>query len=445
MNVVILGGGTVGTSICKVLGDRHNVCLVDPDPEVLEIAGEQLDVQTVRGSACDAVTLFQAGVQSADLVLAVTSKDEINLVGASLSKSMGARRSVARVFNPSYLDSSTFDYRRHFGVDRLLSLERLTALELARSVRMRGMFVLENLVRGGVEVQEVLVETDAPACGVPLKDLKFGPGVLAGVFVTDGHARIPNGEDAARAGDTVTLIGTGDHLEEAAKRFRKEVPPKLLVVIGGGGEIGFNLARVLSKGRFSVVLMEGDLDRCEELAAKLDGVTVLHGDVTRRSEMEEARVDRAGVFVAATGRDEDNIVCGVEARELGAGRIMSVVRRPDYANVLGKLGIDVAVSPRSVMSRQVDGMVQTGAVLARFDVAGKQAAVYEVEVKAGCGLIGVPLKDAGFRGALVAAIDREEFVRVPGAEDCLKEGDVAVVLAQSDAAAAVLERFEAKG
>ena len=213
------------------------------------------------------------------------------------------------------------------------------------------------------------------------------------------------------------------------------------MVIGGGGETGYNLARILARGRFSVVLMEGDRDRAEELAVKLDGVTVLHADVTRRSEMEEARVGKAGVFVAATGRDEDNIVCGVEARELGAGRIMSVVRRADYANVLGKLGIDVAVSPRDVMSRQVDGMVQTGAVLARFDVAGRQAAVYEVEVRDGCDLLGVPLKDVGFRGALIAAIDREDFVRVPGANDALKAGDVAVVLAQADAADAVLNRF----
>ena len=442
MNIVVLGGGTVGTSLCKSLGGgRHNVCLIDRSPEVLELASEQLDVQTVKGSACDAVTLFQAGVQSCDLCLAVTSKDEVNLVGASLAKKMGAERAVARVFNPSYLDSSTFDYRRHFGVDRLLSLERLTALELARSVRMRGMFVLENLVRGGVEVQEVRVETDAPACGVPLKDLRLGSGVLAGVIVTDGVARIPNGEDAAKAGDQVTLIGTGDNLETAARRFRKHAPPKLLVVIGGGGETGYNLARILARGRFSVVLMEGDRDRAEELATKLDGVTVLHADVTRRSEMEEARVGKAGVFVAATGRDEDNIVCGVEARELGAGRIMSVVRRADYANVLGKLGIDVAVSPRDVMSRQVDGMVQTGAVLARFDVAGRQAAVYEVEVRDGCDLLGVPLKDVGFRGALIAAIDREDFVRVPGANDALKAGDVAVVLAQADAADAVLNRF----
>ena len=149
------------------------------------------------------------------------------------------------------------------------------------------------------------------------------------------------------------------------------------------------------------------------------------------------------MFVAATGRDEDNIVCGVEARELGAQRIMSVVRRADYANVLGKLGIDVAVSPRDVMARQVDGMVQTGSVLARFDVAGRQAAVYEIEVKDGCDLIGVPLMEAGFRGALVAAIDREDFVRVPGAADSLKAGDVAVVLAQADAADGVLSRFKA--
>ena len=326
-------------------------------------------------------------------------------------------------------------------MDRLLSLERLTALELARSVRMRGMFVLENLVRGGVEVQEVKVETDAAACGVPLKDLDLGAGVLAGVIMTDGHARIPGGEDSAQAGDQVTLIGAGDHLESAARQFRRAAPPKLHVVIGGGGEIGFNLARILAAGRFRVVLMEADRNRAETLAEKLDGVTVLHADVTRRSEMEEARVGKADVFVAATGHDEDNIVCGVEARELGAGRIMSVVRRPDYANVLGKLGIDVAVSPRSVMARQVDGMVQTGAVLARFDVAGRQAAVYEVEIRPGCPLIGVPLKEMGFRKALIAAIDREDFVRVPGAEDTVKAGDVAVVLAQVDAAKDVLAKF----
>ena len=444
MNVVILGGGTVGTSIAKMLGTtRHNVCLVDPDPEVLELAGEQLDVQTVRGSACDAVTLFQAGVQSADLVLAVTSTDEVNLVGGSLAKSMGAARSVARVFNPTYLDSSTFDYRRHFGVDRLLSLERLTALELARNVRRRGTFLMENLVRGGVEVQEVQVEADAPGAGVPLKELALGRGVLVGLVGRGGATHIPDGEAAVEEGDVVTLLGTGDTLEEAKRQFQRTAPPRLNVVIGGGGEIGANLARVLQRGRFHVLLAEANAERAEDLAAKLDKVTVLHADITRRSEMEEARVGKADVFVAATGHDEDNIVCGVEARELGCPRIMTVVRRPDYGNVLSKVGVDIAVSPRAVMSEQVRGLVQGGPVLARFEMAGGGAAVFEVEVREGAPIAGIPLRDLGLRHALVAAIDRQDFIRVPGAEDELKPGDIAVVLVEGNAAKDVLARFAA--
>ena len=155
MNIVIFGAGTVGTSIAELLcASHHNVCLVDSSKEALSLVEERLDVRTLCGSACDSIVLFQAGVLSADLVLAVTSLDEVNLVGASIAKSMGAKRSLARVFDQAYLDTSTFDYRRHFGIDQLLSLEYLTALELARAIRTPTLFAVENFARGGIEVQE---------------------------------------------------------------------------------------------------------------------------------------------------------------------------------------------------------------------------------------------------------------------------------------------------
>ncbi len=443
MNIVILGAGTVGTSIAQNLcANQQNVILVDASRAALDEVEERLDVRSVCGSACDSVTLFQAGVSSADLCLAVTNHDEVNLVGASLAKAMGATRSVARVFNPSYLDYSTFDYQRHFGIDRLLSLENLTALELAKAIRTPGLFAVENFARGGIEVQEVAVEPDAKALGIPLRDLDLPTEVRIGMISNEKGALIAGADDVLTAGDHVTLIGKREEIEEVKRLFQRRAPTRLNVIIGGGGEIGYNLAMILGGGHYNVVLMDSNQERCEYVAEKLEDVTVLLADASRRSAMEEARVGKADIFVAATGRDEDNIICGVEARALGAKRIMCVVRRPDYANVLEKLGVDVAVSPREVMTRQVLGMVGGGPVLNRSSIAGGAAEVLEIDILEGAPITAAPLKEIELSQSLIAAIVREEYVRVPGADDQLRTGDTAVVLAQKDSVDANLKLFE---
>jgi trk system potassium uptake protein len=444
MNIVIFGAGTVGTSIADLLcANNHNVCLVDASREALSLVEERLDVQTLCGSACDSIVLFQAGVQSADLVLAVTSLDEVNLVGASLAKAMGARRSLARVFDQAYLDTSTFDYRRHFGIDRLLSLEHLTALELARSIRMSTLFAVENFARGEIEVQEFAVEAGSKGTGVPLKELKLPKNVRIGLISSEVRCVIAGANDVVEPGDHVTLFGTLDALEKVKRDyFEHKPPPKLNVIIAGGGETGFDLARILQKGRFNTVLMEADAERCEYLAQRLPDTTVLHADVTRQVEMQEARVGKADIFVAATGRDEDNIVCGVEAKELGCPRILSVVRRPDYANVLERLGIDVAVSPREVTSRQILGMVQGGVIIAGSGISKGDAEVWEVEIVEGAPVTKAPLKDVSLPGCLIAAMVREDFVSVPGADDQLKAGDTAVVLVHRNSITDTLAIFE---
>jgi trk/ktr system potassium uptake protein len=433
MNIVIFGAGTVGTSIAEILCEnQHNVCVVDVSREVLDVIEEKLDIQTVCGSACDAITLFQAGVITADLCLAVTTHDEINLVGASLAKAMGASRSVARIFETRYTDTSTFDYKRHFNINHLLSLELLTAVELAKQVRSRGAFSIENFVRGEIEVQEIAVEKSSKAVGISLKDLNLPKGVRVGLISSGNQTIIPGADDAIKAGDHVSLIGTRDTIESVKKKFEHKAPPRLNIVIAGGGEIGYHLAGILQTGRFNVSLMESNEKRCEYLAGKLDNVTVLHADITRVSEMEEARVGKADVFIAATGRDEDNIVCGVEARELGCQRIMSIVRRPDYANVLAKLGIDVSVSPREVMAKQVLGLVETGPIQARSSLFDGDAEIWEVEVLENSPITKAPLKDIPLQQCLVAALERETYVKVPGGEDQVQAGDNVILLVGKD-------------
>ena len=442
MNVVVLGAGTVGRTVAELLCGRGvNVCVVDEQADVLRRVEEQLDVQTVCGSAFDVAKLFQAGIQLADLCLAVTSKDEVNLVSASIAREMGASRCVARVFNPIFGDNSTFDYQRHFNIDRLISLERLTALELAKHIRSSSILAVENFVRGGVEVQGIHVGQKARAVGVPLRELQMPSTVRVGLINTGHQSIIPGATDCVQGGDHVTLIGAHGDLEKVAARFEDRSSEKTWVVIAGGGEIGLNLARLLERTTCRVTILENDAERCDFIAERLPNATVLHADVKVRADLEEARVGKADVFVACTARDEENIVCGVEAKELGCRRLLTIVRSPDYANVLERLGIDVAVSPREAMARQIVGLVARGPVRERSPIAGDAAEVWEVEVLKNVPATQAALRDLALPNCLVAAIEREKHVKVPTADDRLQPGDTAVLLVHKDAQAEVLTLF----
>ncbi len=443
MKIVVLGAGTVGSSIAQTLClHRHSVTVVDNNPDHTRQVNETLDVRAVTGSASQSSVLFQSGVLDADLCLAVTGNDEVNMVAASIAKVMGARRTVARVYAPVFRDLSTFDYQRHFHIDRMLSLEHLSAMEFARGIRLSGSIAVENFARGELEVQELLVEEKTPAVKAPLKALSLPKTVRVGSIYREGRMKIAVADDQLQADDRVTLIGTREDIDEVRDWFQKETPPKQGIVIAGGGETGYHLAQSLEGRRFGVVLMDRDRDRCEFLANHLHHTTVVHADATRRSMLEEERVGSADVFVACTGDDEDNIMAGVEAREIGAKRIMAIVSRPDYGNVIGKLGIDHVVSPRAVIAKQVMGFLNTGAVVSSWPLGSGSIAIMEIEVLPGAPATERVLANLGLPGeCIIAAVMREDYVRVPGADDRLRAGDTVVALVENTATDALLSVF----
>ena len=424
MNIVILGAGTVGTAIARALCARHhNVCVVDQSKSALSEIQDRLDVHTVRGNASDPITLFQAGVASATLCLALTSSDEVNIVSASIAREMGAERSVSRIHHPSYLDTTTFNIADHFGLARLISLENLTALALAREIRVPGLLALENLAH----------------------ELDFPGETLVGLIANSERTVIASADDVVSIGDRVTLIGRHGELDSVRQIFEHKPPPRQHVVIAGGGEIGFSLARVLEHRRhFHVTLIETDEERCEWLAEQLDTSTVLNADATRRSQLEEARVGTASVFVACTGHDADNIVCGVEANEMGCPRILSVVRRPDYSDVLAKVGIGQSVSPREVVAEEILTILQSGPVISRREISDGGAVVVELEVGERAEITRAPLKELPLTHGLITTIVRSPAIWVPGGDDQLKAGDSAIVLVQSDSADEVQQLFAAR-
>jgi len=444
MRIVVLGGGTVGTSVSEMLCDnRHSVTVVDVDAGNARRINDLIDVRAMTGSASQSSVLFQAGVAGADLCLAVTGVDEVNIVAASMAKAMGARRSIARVYAPVFRDLSTFDYQRHFGIDRLLSLEHLSAMELAHDIRNPGSVAVEYLARGELEVQELEIGKATAATGVPLHELELPRGVRVGSILRRGETWIAGANDRLEPGDRITLIGSRQIIDQVRERFRPGKATKVGVVIAGGGETGYHLAQLLEASRFAVVLMERDRERCEFLAKHLPHVTVVNDDGTSKTVQEEERVDSADVFVACTGDDENNIIAAVEAAEIGSSRVMAVVSRPDYASIVERLGIHHAVSPREVMAKQILGFLNEGPVISRSWLGEGGISVLEIEVLAEARATEHVLANLALPAhCLIAAVVKEDYVRVPTADDRLVPGDTVIVLVEDAHVQDAIAMFE---
>ncbi|MDR1494323.1 MAG: Trk system potassium transporter TrkA [Planctomycetaceae bacterium] len=435
MRILVLGGGTVGGSIAEVLcQQRHKVTIVEKNPDVAEQLDTELDVNVVVGSASESSVLFQANVGSADLCLALTGNDECNIVAASMAKEMGATRVAARVYAKIFRDLSTFDYQNHFRIDRLLSSEHLTAMEFARQIRDASSITIEYFARGQIEMQDVVIMRPSHATNKKLYELRLPPEVRIGSIGRNGKIFIPTANDTVEVGDRISLLGDQDRLEDVKKMFSIQSFKKQNVIIAGGGETGRHLAQVLSNRRYSVTIMDTNKKRCESLAAVMREVTVVCANALRRNDLEEEGIGGADVFIACTGGDEDNIMACVEAEALGAKKRMAVVTRSDYANVISRLGINEVVSPRSVMTRQVVGLLNAGPIVFRnSSLVGGGIEALEIEVQKDAPVTRGTLKDAILPPkTLLAAILREGFALLPNAKSVLQQGDTVVAFAHAE-------------
>ena len=443
MNIVILGAGTVGSSIAEQLcAANHSVTVVDSDAEKVRSINEKYDVRALTGSASQSSVLFQAGMVAADLCLAVTGMDEVNIVAASMARKMGARRSVARVYGPVFRDLSTFDYQQHFGIDRLLSLEHLTAMELARSIRNPGSVVVEQFARGGLEVHELIIGQPGKVTQVPIREIEFPPNVRLGTIQRAKQMWIASAEDQLEVGDRVTVFSGPETSAAIGSLFKIEKTAPKRVVIAGGGETGLHLARMLERESFKVMLIERDRERCQILAGLLEHTAVVNDDATVREVLEEERVESADFFVASTGDDESNMMLGVGAKDIGAKKVLAVIGRPDYGRIIDRIGIDVAVSERAAMSKQIGAFLNEGNLLSKAKLPGGLISVLEVEVTEGSAATAGSLAEIGLPDrCLVAAIIRQDSVYVPGASDKVDASDVAILIVEEDVINAAVSFF----
>ena len=410
--------------------------------EIIEQINENMDARGIVGSASQSSILFQAGIASADFCLAVTGSDEVNLMSASMAKAMGARRVIARVYSPVFRDLSTFDYQKHFRIDRILSLEHLTALALARGIRNPGSVVVEQFARGGLNAREFVVGSTGKLTSAPLRELGLPSTIRFGTVMRENRMWIASADDRLEVGDRVTVFGRDEGMTPIKAMFKTEKQATRRVIIAGGGETGLHLARVLEMDNYRVAILESDETRAKELATNLEFASVIQCDARRRENLEEERVGTADVFVACTGGDEDNIMLCVEATELGAKQSMAVVSRQDYAFVVDKLGIDLAVSESDVMARQILAYLNEGIIVSKAKLPGGLINIAEIEILEGSPATQKPLAEIGLPDrCLIVAVIFHDYIRVPAANDRLQVGEMAVVLMEEDVIDAAMGVF----
>jgi len=469
--VIIVGAGKLGFEVARRLAEEgHDVAVVDKDAARLREVEERLDVLTVLGNGASPAVLEKAGVRRADLVLAVTEVDEVNMIACMAAKQMargprgwpggpagqaagqvagqaagqaavaahgsgpegpGRPLCAGRIRNPDYTGSWPYTRSlRLLGVDVVIHPERLAAQEIVRLIRAPWASYVEFFVGGRVAVAAVRLAEDAPLTRGPLRELK-APCLVA-ACVREGELFIPDGSTRLEPGDRVYLVGRAGQLPEL--RVQAGAPGRTVrdVTLVGAGKVGFPLAQMLLpavKRGLRVRVLDKDPQRCSEIADQLPGVLVLCGDAERIDVLREEGVGATDLLVAATSQDHTNLLACMIARQLGVPEVVVTVSREDYVPLAERAGADAVVVPRLMAAATALQLVHPRHVLALSILEEGQAQVLELQVDEGAPAAHRPLRDLDFApDAVVGAVARGDQLLIPTGETVLLPGDRVLVI-----------------
>jgi trk system potassium uptake protein len=442
--VVIVGAGEVGRHVVRALEkDKHDVVVVDKSRAALDQVEEHHDVMTLLGYGAAGDVLEKARAGTADMVVAVTDHDEVNLIAALAAKQMGAKRVVARVqgseWSGNHRDQGV-SYNL-LGVDVVFNPRVLLAQEIVRIAQSHGALEVVDLANHAIEVVQMELPETSRQTGKRLAKLHLPRGVLVGAVVRDGQLFIPGGADALQPQDRVYLIGSPEKMVEAEDLFSTQREAKRVCILGGG-VVGESLARGLVATGAEVLLIERIWERAQRLAADLSRVTVVHGDGTDIRLLDEERVGNYDLFVALSHEDEVNLMAGLLAKRAGAKRAAALVHRPDYVEIYRELGIDVVLSPRTVASDHILRYCRRAELQSLTVLEDGQAEILEVVAHPKSRVVDTPLRRLTLpRGSLLCAVIKPSGLVIPGGDDVVEAWDTVIVLATQAARSSVGKMF----
>ncbi|MFQ5895710.1 MAG: Trk system potassium transporter TrkA, partial [Nitrospinota bacterium] len=351
MRIVIVGAGDVGSHIARRLApERHDVVLVERDPEVAARATEELDAQVLLGNGADPNVLAQARIGEAQLLLAVGNEDAANLVACHIARTCGVPTRIARVEEMGYLSNSLGLDGSTFGADILINPFLEVARSIAELVETPGAMEATTFFKGQAKLVGLRVEPGSPVTGTPLREVGEA---LAGEFLfvgldRAGELHIPRGDTTFEAGDLALAVARAEGVPHLLAACGKSLGEARRALVVGGGRVGYHLARLLLERGLEVKIFEADPRRCEMLADALPEALTLRADGTDSAALRAEEVERMDVVVAVTDHEETNLMSSLLAKQHGAPRAICLIKRPAYLPLFPRLGVDAVVSPRLV-------------------------------------------------------------------------------------------------
>lgn len=441
MQILIVGDGKVGYTLAEQLSkEDHDVTVVDNNTDALNKALETLDVMCIKGSASSIQTLKDAGVEDADIVIAVTSRDEVNMICALFAHNLGAKHIIARIRNPEYSASNEM-LAQTLGINMVVNPELACAQEISRLLRFPSASSIEAFARGRVELVGFSLGEQSPIVGKSVAQVGQESTLpfLFGAVERGDDVVIPDGTFVFRENDFVYVIGEPPTLMAFA-RFLGYVHVKIKkAMIVGGSRIAFYLANSLQRslGRFGTVkLIENDEERSDELSKMLPDTMVIHGDGTDQELLESENLQEMDAFVSLMDLDEKNIIGSLYAIQMGVKKVVCKVSRSNYSHVFNTLKVGSAVNPKELAANQIVRYVRACAnskgsfVEQLYKILDGKAEAVEFAAAKSSHIIGVKLKDLHLntRGVIIAAIIRKNKVIIPRGEQMILEGDGVIVI-----------------
>lgn len=442
MKIIIAGDGKVGSMLTRQLSaEGYDITLIDANPKVLESTEEMYDIMAVQGNCATMEVLEQAGVRDADLLIAATSADEINLLCCLTAHSMNKKlHTIARIRNPEYTDQ-IMKMREVFPLSLTINPEKQAAIEIERLLKYPGFLKRDTFAKGRVEIVELRVDADSPLCDHTLADMDsvVGCKVLVCAVLRDGSAVAPDGNYTLLAGDRIFVTAPTDTLETLLKNLNIITHKVKRVMLCGGGRLSYYLAKQLEKSGIAVRLIEQDYDRCVQLANMLPGVTVIHGDASDERLLESEGMDDCDALVTMTGLDELNMVISLQGTIRHVPQVITKLGRVDNSHILDRLPIGSTISPKQLCCNTIVRYVralrnQTGAALTVHTIADGQAEALEFRVEEDTKHIGEPLKKLQLkRNVLIVCITHRGQQEIPGGDSYYEKGDTVIVVTSMDA------------
>lgn len=440
MKIIIIGTGKVGFSLAEqLLNEKHDITIVDTQDSALHRATDALDIMSVKGNGVSTDTLREAGAEDADLLVAATNSDEVNMVCCLTAKHLGAKYTIARIRNPEY-NLGLHELKKNMGIDMVINPENATAVEISRLLRFPSAANIETFCRGRVELMgfrlqegDFLVNQPLHALSAQVKQLSL----LVCAVDRDGEVTIPNGSFVPQVGDKLYLIGRPTSLDQFFRLLGRYSPKVKTVFIVGGGKISVYLTAILEKMKMRVKIVELSEKRCRLVSEMMPRTTVICGDGTDQELLESERMSAADAFVALTDRDEDNLIISLYAMQQGMHKVVTKCNRQNYTGIARAVGLDSVISPKLITAAQILQLVRgmqnsQGSVMnTLYRIADGKTEAMEFTVGPSTRHLNVPLRDLHLhKGILIAVIMRDGEIIIPEGSSCIQEGDSVIIISR---------------